>query len=108
MMDTILVNMPPQKRTAAFRIGLVVVASTTKGSIRSNDPDVVTLAKGVFGQFSPESRNPQVLMQRVQEAVSMDESTCKSLALFISFLNIYFSSIIFKICTCNSLSLLLI
>lgn len=79
-MDTILVNMSPQKRTAAFRIGLVVVASTTKGSIRSNDPDVVTLAKGVFGQFSPESRNPQVLMQRVQEAVSMDESTCKSLA----------------------------
>ena len=79
-MDTILVNMSPQKRTVAFRIGLVVVASTTKGSIRSNDPDVVTLAKGVFGQFSPESRNPDVLMQRVQEAVSMDESTCKSLA----------------------------
>ena len=79
-MDTILVNMSPQKRTVAFRIGLVVVASTTKGSIRSNDPDVVTLAKGVFGQFSPESRNPDVLMQRVQEAVSMDEGTCKSLA----------------------------
>ena len=78
-MDPVLEKLSPQQKISALKVGLAVVASTNEGSIRSNDPDIITLVQGLYGSFSDESQFPEVLMKRVQQAIQMTEPESNSL-----------------------------
>lgn len=78
-MDTILGNLTPRQKISALKVGLAVVASTNEGKIRTNDPDILTLAEGLYGESSDESRRPEVLIQRVREAIGMEETESSTL-----------------------------
>ena len=45
----------PQQKIAVLQTGLAVIASMTNGRVRSNDPDVITLVRGIFGHSADES-----------------------------------------------------
>ena len=78
-MATSLETLSPQQKIAALQTGLAVIASMTNGRVRSNDPDVITLVRGIFGHSADESSSPEILMCRVREALDLDRKAAASL-----------------------------
>ena len=78
-MVEVLNNLPAEKKQAAILAACSVVSCTTDGRIRSNDPDIISIAEAFLPAGWDGSVDMMEFMQLLQSGIQMGQNRCKQL-----------------------------